>query len=278
MSKTKIEWADLTINPIIGCSKCSPGCANCYAEKMAIRLAGHSGKVGERYQSVVWLFPECGHGWNGSTVVDYSCFDHLPKNPARIFVGSMGDVFHHSVKDATIHEIVSRAKREFRHTFLFLTKRAERMRDVLSGVGNVGNIWAGVTVCNQAEADEKVPILLSTPAAKRFVSVEPMLGPVDLTQLPGDELAGGNTAEKNALTGKLFIVGNCGQSSQMFNGKRLDWVICGGETGPGARSMDVEWARDLLFDCRLHGVPFFFKKMSGKAPTPDDLMVREVPE
>lgn len=240
MNKTKIEWADLTINPIIGCTKCSPGCDNCYAEKMAMRLAGHSGAVGERYRSVVHLFPKDGKGWNGETHVDFSCFDHLPKKPSRIFVGSMGDVFHESVFDDKICEVVRYARRFHEHTFMFLTKRPERMRKIFREI-NGENIWAGVTVCNQAEADEKIPILLSTPAAKRFVSMEPMLGFVNMKW-------------------------------------KLDWVICGGETGVGARPMDLAWARTLQCQCDVMDIPFFFKKASGKASIPADLMVREVPE
>lgn len=147
-------------------------------------------------------------------------------------------------------------------------KRPERMRDFFTRwepYRKVTNVWLGVTVCNQAEADEKIPVLLQTPAAVRFVSVEPCLGPVDLGHLSWTDIIG-STAEKNALTGKTWIQGNCGESSQTLQGNRLDWVICGGETGPGARPMHPDWVRSLRDQCQSAGVPFFFKGWGEWAP------------
>ncbi len=271
MSKTKIEWCDLTINPIVGCSKCSPGCDNCYAEKMAIRLAGHSGKTGERYQNVTHFFPEAGKGWNGSVDVDFSCFWDLPRKPARIFVGSMGDVFHPRVSQDAINTLFFQLAGCPQHTFMLLTKRPRNASVMLSHVPHKGapwpvkNVWLGVTVCNQAEVDEKIPRLLSTPAAKRFVSVEPMLEPVDLSSWMLCSLPDCEQCDKD-----------CGAHEE-FGSSGLDWVICGGETGPGARPMNPDWARSLRNQCNAVDVPFFFKQMSGKTLIPDDLMVREIP-
>ena len=156
------------------------------------------------------------------------------------------------------------------HTFMLLTKRPDRMKaDVDWLIAQDGdlpeNLWLGVTVCNQAEADAKIPLLLQTPATVRFVSVEPCLGPVDLGHLSWTGIIG-STADKNALTGKTWIQGNCGESSQTLQGNRLDWVICGGETGPGARPMHPDWVRGLRDQCQGARVPFFFKSWGEWAP------------
>ena len=269
---TKIEWCDITINPIVGCSKCSPGCDNCYAEKMAFRLskmpataAKYAGVVDEK-------------GWTGKVNIDFSVFDKLPKKPQRVFVGSMTDLFFRTKEDINTQEIPVGNKRVYwipdslhcrlsniflkmskfpQHTFIFLTKRPEEMNLAMELMFKkpLPNLWLGVTACNQQEADEKIPVLMATPAAKRFVSIEPMLGPIDLCR-------------KEFLGPWL---------DAPFGTKCLDWIICGGETGPGARPMHPDWARRLRDQCREAGVPFFFKKMSGGKATPEDLQVREFP-
>lgn len=263
---TKIEWADMTINPVVGCSPCSPGCDNCYAERFAARLVKHP-KTAKKYSGVV---DEKGK-WTGVIDFDVSCLVKLPRKPKRIFVGSMCDLFHDSVMDNHLEQIMGHlglTRDNAHHTFMLLTKRPERMRDFFTRwepYRKVTNVWLGVTVCNQAEADEKIPVLLQTPAAVRFVSVEPCLGPVDLGHLSWTDLIG-STAEKNALTGKTWIQGNCGESSQTLQGNRLDWVICGGETGPGARPMHPDWVRSLRDQCQAAGTPFFFKSWGEWAP------------
>ena len=136
-------------------------------------------------------------------------------------------------------------------------------------------VWLGVTVCNQAEADAKIPLLLQTPATVRFVSVEPCLGPVDLGHLSWTGIIG-STADKNALTGKTWIQGNCGESSQTLQGNRLDWVICGGETGPGARPMHPDWVRGLRDQCQAAATPFFFKgwgELVTENQSPEDIVL-----
>ena len=225
MAKTKIEWCDQTINPVIGCSKCSPGCENCYAEKFAARLA-RNGKLGLRaldYQVAV----ENGE-WSGKVVFDLKCFDKLPKRPATVFLASMGDVFHENVPFHHIAALWRKMAEYPQHRFLVLTKRAERMEELLGYLRQkwartisenprleLANVWLGVTVCNQAEADEKVAHLLATPAAGRFISVEPMLGPTDLWSPKFKTY--GNPGLTGAITG--------------WAGSGLEWVICGGETG-----------------------------------------------
>lgn len=259
---SKIEWTDLTINPIVGCSKCSPGCAHCYAEKMAYRLSLMPATA-SKYAGVV----DKG-GWTGKvSALDLTCFDRLPNKPCKVFVGSMTDVFlaHSHVLDCIFSATLAYPQ----HTFLFLTKRPEAMKRYMEGcqrgANDVGgafpwkNVWLGVTVCNQQEADKKIPLLLQTPAAKRFVSIEPMLGPVDISKfLPVD-----CDCEK------------CTYGSG--HGDALDWIIAGGETGPGARPMHPEWVRGLRDQCQAAKVPFFFKQMSKKGPIPEDLLIREFP-
>lgn len=256
---TGIEWADATWNPIIGCSKCSPGCAHCYAERMAHRLR-HMGVAG--YTSEIEL-----GGWTGITAkLDDRL--HQPshwRKPRRVFVCSMGDLFHGSIPSRWIMEVfeaITLGNR--RHTYLILTKRAGRMRDwfadnqerfwhyhapdqpprpYVSAPWPDPCLWLGVTVCDQLEADHLIPCLLATPAAVRWVSIEPMLGPIKLPQ-------------------------------------GLDWVVCGAETGPGKRPMDLDWARSLRDQCAAANVPFFFKKdSSGRREldgvTHDAMPVRE---
>ena len=276
---TKIEWADLTINPTRGCQHCSPGCDNCYAERFAARLALNP-KSGKAYAGLVDFKGK----WTGRiSDYDLSVFDRLPKTPKRIFVGSMTDLFFSGVNDTPRQALttVEGTTYEFapdimharlamilielgklpQHTFMFLTKRPEAMREVMQLMLNrpLPNLWLGVTVCNQAEADAKIPALLATPAAKRFVSIEPMLGPVDLWEAKFKTY--GTTG---GLTGAVTN----------WKGHGLDWVICGGETGPGARPMHPDWVRGLRDKCKAAEVPFFFKSWGEWLPCsdcPDDL-------
>ncbi len=256
---TNIEWADLTINPTRGCSHCSPGCDNCYAERFAARLA-HNPQTAHAYAGLV---DEKGK-WTGkvSPLHDLSVFHRLPKKPCRIFVGSMTDMFHPALDDNEGQGMRAMLKLfgEFpQHTFMLLTKRPERMRRYIEWIiaqdGDLPpNLWIGVTVCNQAEADTKIPVLLQTPAAKRFVSIEPMLGPVDLTHMDADAAGHQSWCWINSLTGRHTDMGR-----PCSDVPKLDWVICGGETGSGARPMHPDWVRSLRDQCKAAEVPFFFK-------------------
>jgi len=264
---TRIEWADETWNPVTGCTPVSEGCKNCYARRMANRMRGRFGYP-EDDPFRVTVHPERFNQpmrW---------------RKPRMIFPCSMGDLFHEDVSNdllCIIFAIMAQAKQ---HTFLILTKRPDKMKSfvincgggvLLSAIKNglqysfswpLSNVWIGVTAENQATADERIPTLLQIPAAVRFVSVEPMLGSVDLWPF-------------------FSVVDKFGEPS----GPRCDpdgspaikWVICGGETGPGARPMDPDWARSLRDQCREAGVPFFMKKMSGGTEPPSDLMVRQWP-
>lgn len=253
-TNSKIEWTDATWNPVVGCSKCSPGCDHCYAEVMANRLSGvarkrvkahlESGTESSRLDGTTKYLDviNAGH-WNGKV-----CFDedelrkpHSWRKPRTVFVCSMGDLFHKSVSAAWIAQIWKVMKSTQQHRYLVLTKRPERMARVatvyteLEGVQQ--HIGLGATVCNQQEADEKIPELMRAPAAMRFLSVEPMLGPISLIK---------------ALRG--LPEGN------------LSWVICGGESGRGARPMERSWVRNLRDQCAVLGIPFFFKQWGAYNP------------
>ncbi len=226
---TKIDWADEVWNPTVGCEKVSPGCAHCYAEKWAARLAGMGQDV---YKDVINE-----HGqWNHIVFMLPKRLD-IParwKKPRRIFVDSMSDLFHPGVTDWFIKQVFGVMEANPQHTFMVLTKRAQRMS--LLDLPELPNVWLGVSVENQAVADERLPWLMMTPAGMRFVSCEPLLGPVDLF----------------AHTGETEPIDPYPQ--------KLDWVICGGESGPGARPMHPDWARSIRDQCQDAGVPFFFKQ------------------
>jgi protein gp37 len=277
MSATKIEWCDYTINPIVGCSHCSEGCLNCYAERFAARLAKHPNpKIRDKYAGVVNE-----HGkWTGKfSVLKMSVFLKLPETPKRVFVGSMTDIFHPNFPRKAMWRILSATEVMPHHTFCLLTKRADEMYNYFKPTryepyGIEGrpweakNLWLGVTVCNQQEADEKIPILLQTPAAKRFVSIEPMLGPVELTFLDTD-----SGMVIDALIGKSgYMVPHESETA------KLDWVICGAEQGPRRRLMNMEWAMSLHEQCKEAGVPFFFKKDSNGNPFCGKEIIRQFPE
>jgi len=224
MSKTKIEWTDVVWNPVTGCTKVSEGCQNCYAERMAKRLAGRCGYP-EEDPFRVTLHPD-------------RLNEPLKwKKPRRVFVCSMGDLFHEDVPLEFIGKVLCLARSLPEHTFIFLTKRPIRMRSALLAWDMTGktngipssHLWFGVTCENQKAADERIPILLDTPAAVRFISIEPMLEEIDLNvALP-----------------------------------LLDWVIVGGESGPKARPMDPDWVREIRDRCLSAKVPFFFKQWGG---------------
>lgn len=247
-NKSRIEWTDATWNPIVGCSKISPGCDNCYAERMAFRLAAMGQK---KYRAVI-----SGRHWNGPAVFDAK---ELSKplgweKPRRIFVCSMGDLFHESVEEHWIDSVFKIVELCPQHIFQILTKRPQRMLDYFQGLrGLVGgdriphaNVWLGVTAENQEQADKRIPILLQCPAAVRFVSIEPMIGPVDLSSMP--------------IHAALVEIHPDGKMNAREDSRwMIDWVIVGGETGPGARPMHPDWVRQVRDQCQAAGVPFFFK-------------------
>jgi protein gp37 len=256
---SKIEWTDATWNPVTGCTKVSEGCDHCYAERITNRFGGPGA-----FDTVV-LHP-----------------DRLDaplrwRKPRRVFVNSMSDLFHDDVPRGFIVEVFAVMAARQAHTFQVLTKRPGRMASLLRDHDfpldiartvfdrktrdrlwekdapsdwPLPNVWLGTSVENQKWADVRVPKLLETPAAVRLLSCEPLLGPVDL----GRRITRG--VPWSALGG-----------SHMADLPGVDWVIVGGESGPGARPMHPEWARSLRDQCVAAGVPFFFKQWGEWAPS-----------
>jgi len=273
VNKTKIDYLDMTWNPIaMRCTPISEGCANCWHLRMADRFAANP-LFSEKRRRVY-------AGGGPPILIETELEAPLRrKKPARIGVQFMGDFFHESVSLGVQSKVFWVIRRCPRHTFLILTKRAGQMRfmDQMAGIPCLDNLWFGVTAENQDVAAERILFLLQTRAAVRFASVEPMLGPVDLTRLAVGPLPGywrGGTL--NALDSRI------GPSGGPY--KHLDWVIVGCESGPKRRPMKVEWAVDLVRQCRAASVPVFVKQIEidGKvshdpAEWPPELRVREYP-
>lgn len=248
-----------TWNPITGCSVVSPGCANCYAMRLAgTRLGHHKSRAGLTRDT------KAGPVWTGDVRLNEQWLAQPLrwKPPRRIFVCAHGDLFHANVPDDWIDMVFAVIELAPQHTFQILTKRAARMRAYAHSRREDTpwphpNVWLGVSVEDQRRADKRIPHLLATPAAVRWVSAEPLLGPLDLTRVTPHE---GDTRRINALTGAVWYPG-CGSSaSQTLAGARLDWIVAGGESGPGARPMHPAWARSLRDQCKAAGVPFHFKQ------------------
>jgi protein gp37 len=256
---TSIEWTDKTWNCVTGCTKVSPGCANCYAERVTERFKR------QKFTDVV-LHPdrlEAPLHW---------------RKPRRVFVNSMSDLFHEAIPDGFIDHVYGVAASAPQHIFQILTKRPRPMASYLQKEfckervaraayehtkndpewewdGNpsvlpwpLPNVWLGVSCEDQQRADERIPLLLQTPAAVRFVSLEPLLGPI---------------------TASLYLAEALGPVGKHPGGRGLDWIIVGGESGPKARPCDVAWIRSIRDECAAAGVPLFVKQL-GKYPFDTD--------
>jgi protein gp37 len=315
---SKIEWTEKTWNPIVGCSLVSPGCAHCYAMKMAHRLE----LMGMERHALLTKVVKGKAVWTGEMRMapEETLLKPLRrKKPTMWFVNSMSDLFHESVPEAWIDRVFEvmdgcvlrrstwdgeRWHPHRRHTFQILTKRSERMRDYMRrryakreeyadkfkacptpemrdspGARQArqvcdpawdSHIWLGVSAEDQKRADERIPDLLATPAAVRFVSAEPLLGPIDFTRLDDDGDA------LNSLCDKPGLHVHFAPRART----RIDWVIVGGESGPDARPMHPDWARSIRDQCQAAGVPFFFKQWGhwhhGSAPSRKRAATRHV--
>jgi len=272
---TGIEWAEESWNPVTGCTPVSEGCAHCYAERLAsTRLRGRFGYPAEEPFRV--------------TVHEDRFEQPLRwRKPRRVFVCSMGDLFHEDVPSLAIGRVLNVIGSCPQHTFLLLTKRPHRMRVVLQKYCEMfnrnhplGNVWVGVTAENQARAEERIPVLLKVPARVRFVSVEPMLGQVDLHSIP---YQGDTQYYLNVLSSRYSERRPVGDYDGTWFGfglarlGKVDWVICGGETGPGARPMNVRWSVDLKDQCVAARVPFFFKRFGDGSRKLDGWTWEEYP-
>jgi protein gp37 len=305
MGETSIQWTDKTWNPVTGCTKVSAGCKHCYAERVFPRPYGGICKCGHieaahdyNDMSVGLGIPAtCFHESCSCAKFQQRQFtdvlthaDRLDqplhwRKPQRIFVNSMSDLFHEDVPEHFIDQVFAVMALCPQHTFQILTKRPERMWEYLSDVGlglrigahlmdsargHVGaetatidiaheltfgglpNVWLGVSVEDQKTADARIPKLLETPAAVRFVSYEPALGPVDFTDISVQ------VGTINALNGRY-------RDEEGFCGCFIDWVIIGGESGPGARPFDLQWARDVIRQCKAAGTAVFVKQLGADA-------------
>lgn len=285
--ETAIEWADATWNPIVGCAIVSPGCKFCYAMGQAARIERMAAGAGRTTVYAGLTEPsKAGPVWNGKVALADERTITAPlrwTRPRRIFANSMGDLFAEGVTDHMRDVVWAVMARAPQHTFIVLTKRAAAMRAYVSALAQrqrdwsassaldeldlsrpLPNVWLGVTAEDQPRADERVPELLLTPAAARIVSIEPMIGPVDLTKLelrPYQMLPAVDLLALNALSGEA-IWGRENGIPYPHWADRLDWVIVGGESGrqPGVRPMHPAWARKVRDDCAAAGVPFFFKQ------------------
>ena len=257
---TKIEWTDETWNPVTGCTKVSEGCDHCYAETIAHRFTGTK------------AYP---NGFDVTLRPERLDQPLRWKRPRKVFVSSMSDLFHKDVPDDYIARVFAVMALAPQHTFQVLTKRPGRMRSLLSSeqfesavfLATEGrfegcfpwplpNVWLGTSVENQKWADVRIPLLLDTPAAIRFLSCEPLLGPIDLNHWIGHtpECLGSDdppwcTCPWEGRTREPY-----------FYKDKIHWVIVGGESGPGARPMHPDWARSLRDQCQATGVPFHFKQ------------------
>jgi protein gp37 len=198
------------------------------------------------------------------------------RKPRRVFVNSMSDLFHEALTNAHINEVFAAMARAPQHTFQVLTKRPGRMLDYFrwARVANAAcalwplpHVWLGVSVEDQATADERIPLLLQTPAAKRFVSYEPAIGPVDFARVCPSVVAHGDVTnpERRAALQELARA-----AYKHVGWQTLDWVIVGGESGPGARPFDVEWARSTIRQCNAAGVASFMKQMGANVRDRND--------
>jgi protein gp37 len=310
MGTSSIEWTDVVWNPVTGCSKVSAGCKHCYAETFAGRQMGP---------------------WKGRAFTDVRCHeDRLEqplhwRTPRRVFVNSMSDLFHEAVPDAFIDRVFAVMALTPQHTYQVLTKRPERMREYFAaptkkwtfivadeagqrwpqgGPRRISdalcdfsvpllNMWLGVSVEDQATANTRIPLLLQTPAALRFVSAEPLLGPVDLGMacswvrgdIPGPAPKGlqqgaattgqgvslefGNVAEPHAQPGR--------SSRAETRHPKIDWLIVGGESGPKARSCDVAWIRSIVRQCQAADCPVFVKQVGAYVVDRNDRFSTEGP-
>ena len=310
--KTKIEWTDATWNPITGCSVKSPGCTNCYAMKLAgTRLAPHESRAGLTIDS------KAGPVWTGEVRFNKQWLDQPLrwKKHRMIFVCAHGDLFHENVPDEWIDRVFAVMAICPQHTFQVLTKRADRMQKYCDRlrrgfgtakvahaiselgfrgasvdfihrhvkIGHLPNVWLGVSVEDQMRADERIPDLLATPAALRWLSCEPLLGPVNLEEAWHGESAldsecwgdcawceNGHPPLHNCSAGRQ-------SESDLLKGRSgIDWIVCGGESGQGARPMHPDWARSLRDQCEAAGVPFHFKQWGQWSPDFEDSDIRWV--
>lgn len=295
MTKSKIEWTDRSWNPIRGCSRVSEGCRNCYAERQAARFAGPGEPFHDYVSRPIAARIErdlTGNDarWTGKVALVPEKLDEPLRwrAPSRVFVNSMSDLFHEALSDEDIAAVFGVMAAATQHTFQVLTKRPDRMRQWFDWAADnpraacrasasliagrpveqepfgrawpLPNVWLGVSVEDQVSADERIPLLLATPAALRFVSAEPILSSIQFS---------GATA----LRPRFWLERPKADDFDSFmnvlleDRPRIDWLIVGGESGPGSRPCDVAWIRSAVAQCKAAGVPVFVKQVGAMCVT-----------
>jgi len=263
---TKIEWCDHTFNPWIGCARVSPGCDHCYAAVStpvrAMKVAWGQSEPRHRTAPGTWKDPI---KWNARHAEFFAAHGRRQ----RVFCASLADVFDNAVRPSWLVELFYLIAKTPNLDWLLLTKRignaAEMIRRTVQYVANTdevwpwANVWLGATIVNQAEADRDIPKLLATPACVRFLSIEPLLGSIDLRLEYRNDIARWDGQGRNLPL------------------RRIDWVIAGGESGPHARPMHPDWARSLRDQCAAAGVPFLFKQWGEWGMPTDDLSALDWP-
>lgn len=225
MAASHIEWTQMTWNPVRGCTRVSEGCRHCYAERLATRFAG----IGQAYEGLSMMTP-AGPRWSNQVRLVPEVLEQPLhwRQPRLIFVNSMSDLFHQDVPLEFISQVFSIMERCPQHTFQILTKRSERVTEIANHLAWPPNVWMGVSV-EDRRVLHRVDDLRMVPAAVRFLSVEPLIGPIPKLPLQG-----------------------------------IHWVIVGGESGPDARPMQPEWVETIFQQCSDANVPFFFKQWGGR--------------
>ena len=254
MADTSIEWATHVWNPTTGCDRVSAGCDHCYALTMAKRLKGMGSAKYQRDGDLKTSGPGFGVTEHWDTLNEPFGW----RKPRRVFVNSMSDLFHEEVSENFIAQVFAAMATTPKHTYMILTKRHARMRALLrkwtpvtgvppwthTGPWPLPNVWLGVSAEDQKWADIRIPALLETPAVVRFISAEPLLGPVILR----DDWIGADPYRRDEPS--------------------LSWVIAGGESGPGARPMHPKWVKDLRDQCQQAGIAYHFKQWGEWRPQP----------
>ena len=309
MTRSRIQWTEEVWNPVRGCSRVSPGCDNCYAMRQAHRFSSKGGP----YEGLTRLRAKDGAvDWSGVVrFVPGKLVEPLRwKRPRRVFVNSMADLFHESMSDEEIEAVFGVMASCPHHTFQVLTKRARRMREWVSKANhercvaelchrdvpfsspagrrdrleNLGagwawplsNVWLGVSVEDQQRADERIPHLLATPAAVRWVSAEPLLGPLELRPYLGLHCQECGVYGEDLPLDDWCAVGSgwgdghdansshpCGPMTRDPETVGIDWVVVGGESGPGARACSTEWVRRIVKQCDVADVACFVKQLGA---------------
>jgi protein gp37 len=257
MENSKIEWTDHTFNPVVGCQSVSPGCMNCYADTLVRRYGGDFA-ARRRTSAALWRGPV---KWNKAAAASGV--------RAKVFCASLADVFDNQWKPEWRADLWGLIRATPNLDWQLLTKRPQNIHKMLPADWGNGwqNVWLGATTEDQEQLSERAWHLAQIPAVIRFLSYEPALGPLDLRSVTNRW-----GTIWNALTGQVL---HAASGPRETGG--ISWIICGGESGPNRRPMELDWARVVRDDCGHHGVAYFFKQVDKVQPIPPDLMVRQFP-